>query len=322
MAAIQTNGLTKRYGESILAVDDLDLTVEEGEIFGFLGPNGAGKSTTINMLLDFVRPTDGTATVLGYDAQDETGAIRERIGVLPEGATLYERLTAREHIEWVADTKDAAVDVDEILERVGILEDADRAAGGFSKGMAQRLGLGMALVGDPDLLLLDEPSSGLDPTGIQDMRELLRDEADSGTTVFFSSHILSEVEAVCDRVGIMNEGRLVALDSIENLQDEATGAVTIDVELATPVDPAVLDVGSISGVQRTDIDGDTVTTVCDDATVKVDVVRHLDDRATVTDILSTDTSLEELFNQYTGSAGDDDAIESPTEPEREQEVTV
>ncbi|SER21719.1 ABC transporter ATP-binding protein [Natrinema salaciae] len=322
MAAIQTNGLTKRYGESVLAVDDLDLTVENGEIFGFLGPNGAGKSTTINMLLDFVRPTEGTATVLGYDAQDETGEIRERIGVLPEGATLYERLTAREHIEWVADTKDAAIDVDAILDRVGILEDADRAAGGFSKGMAQRLGLGMALVGDPDLLLLDEPSSGLDPTGIQDMRELLRDEAESGTTVFFSSHILSEVEAVCDRVGIMNEGHLVALDSIENLQDEATGAVTIDVELATPVDPAVLDVGSISGVQQTDIDGDTVTTVCDDATVKVDVVRHLDDRATVTDILSTDTSLEELFNQYTGSTDGDGAVESPTDPEREQEVTV
>jgi len=322
MAAIETTSLTKQYGESVLAVDDLNLTVEEGEIFGFLGPNGAGKSTTINLLLDFVRPTDGSATVLGYDAQDETGMIRERIGVLPEGATLYERLTAREHVEWVADTKGVDTDVDALLERVGILEDADRAAGGFSKGMRQRLGLGMALVGDPELLLLDEPSSGLDPTGIQDMRELLRAEADSGTTVFFSSHILSEVEAVCDRVGIMNEGQLVALDSIENLRDESSGAATIDVELASAADPAALDIGSIEGVQRVTADAETVTAVCDDPAVKIDVVRHIDERATVTDILSTDTSLEELFNQYTGAESAGEGSVAPADERREQEVSA
>ncbi|MFC4439260.1 MULTISPECIES: ABC transporter ATP-binding protein [Natrialbaceae] len=300
MPAIETSALTKRYGEDVLAVSDLDLTVESGEIFGFLGPNGAGKSTTINTLLDFVRPTSGTATVLGHDTRDETERIRERIGVLPEGATLYERLTAREHLEWVIETKDAADTPDEILERVDLLEDAERTAGGYSKGMRQRLGLGMALVGDPDLLILDEPSSGLDPTGIQDMRELLREEAASGTTVFFSSHILSEVEAVCDRVGIMNEGELVALDTIESLRDESAGSATIDVELATVPDD--LDVASIGGVQQVTVEGNVVTAACTDSSVKVDVVRYLDERATVTDILSADTSLEQLFNRYTGAS--------------------
>ncbi|AGB37887.1 ABC transporter ATP-binding protein [Natronococcus occultus] len=323
MPAIETTALTKRYGEDVLAVDDLDLTVEKGEIFGFLGPNGAGKSTTINMLLDFVRPTSGSATVLGYDAQDDPGAIRDRIGVLPEGATLYERLTAREHVEWVADTKGVDLDVDATLERVGILADADRPAGGFSKGMRQRLGLGMALVGDPDLLVLDEPSSGLDPTGIQEMRELLRTEADDGTTVFFSSHILSEVEAICDRVGIMNAGRLVALDSIEALREEAADGATIELELATALDPDGLDLESVDGVSRSAVDGRTVTAVCEDPTVKVDVVRRLDERATVTDIRSTDTSLEELFNRYTDGTGSSGPRQSADESGPiEREVTA
>ncbi|WP_306053168.1 ABC transporter ATP-binding protein [Natronococcus wangiae] len=304
MPAIETSALTKRYGEDVLAVSALDLTIESGEIFGFLGPNGAGKSTTINVLLDFVQPTSGTATVLGHDTRNETERIRERIGVLPEGATVYERLTAREHLEWVIDTKGAADTPKELLERVDLLEDADRPAGGFSKGMRQRLGLGMALAGDPDLLILDEPSSGLDPTGIQDMRELLREEAASGTTVFFSSHILSEVEAVCDRVGIMNEGELVALDTIENLRDESAGTATIDVELASV--PDSLDVASVDGVQQVAVDGNVVTAVCADASVKVDVVRHLDERATVTDVLSADASLEQLFNRYTGESTEAD----------------
>ncbi len=314
MSAIQTSALTKRFGDDVLAVSDLDLTVESGEVFGFLGPNGAGKSTTINMLLDFVRPTEGSATVLGYDTQEEIEAIRDRIGVLPEGATLYDRLTGREHVEWVIETKGTDDDPDAILERVGLTpDDRARPAGGYSKGMSQRLGLGMALVGDPDLLILDEPSSGLDPTGIQDMRSLLRSEADSGTTVFFSSHILSEVEAVCDRVGIMNEGRLVALDSIENLQDEAVGDVTIQVELESVPDSLALE--SIDGVRQVSFEDDVVTATCVAPSAKVDVVRYLDDRATVTDILSADTSLEELFNQYTG-----ETAESPDEMQPEEVV--
>ncbi|WP_135533549.1 ABC transporter ATP-binding protein [Halostella pelagica] len=314
MTAIETDSLTKRFGEDVLAVDDLTLTIEEGEIFGFLGPNGAGKSTTINMLLDFIRPTDGSATVLGHDTQKESGAIRRKVGVLPEGANVYDRLTGREHVEWAIRTKGVDDDPDEILDKVGLdHDDATRQAGGYSKGMAQRLSFGMALVGDPELLILDEPSSGLDPNGIQEMRDLIREEAASGTTVFFSSHILPEVEAVCDRVGIMNEGQLATVDTIENLRDSSDGQATIDVELGGI--PDRIDLSSVDGVVQADVDDGTVTVVCEDPSVKVDVVTTLARQAEVVDILSEDTSLEELFNTYTtGDAGSsEERVSDPAE---------
>ncbi|WP_222916712.1 ABC transporter ATP-binding protein [Natrinema sp. SYSU A 869] len=312
MVAIETSSLTKRYGDSVLAVDDLDLVIEEGEIFGFLGPNGAGKSTTINLLLDFVRPSDGSATVLGYDAQHETGAIRERIGVLPEGASVYDRLTAREHLQWVIDTKGTDDDPDAVLERVGLAGDGDRPAGGYSKGMAQRLGFGMALVGDPDLLILDEPSSGLDPTGMQEMREIIADEADRGTSVFFSSHILGEVEAVCDRIGIMNEGHLAATGTPDELQGELDLGAPITLEVETV--PEHLELGQLAGVRSVSIDGTTITATCADSSVKVDVVRHIADVTAVRDIISEDVSLEQLFNTYTNSERADEEAQAPEVP--------
>ncbi|AGB16915.1 ABC-type multidrug transport system, ATPase component [Halovivax ruber XH-70] len=302
MPAIETDGLTKRFGADVLAVDDLDLTVEEGEVFGFLGPNGAGKSTTINVLLDFVRPTAGNARVLGLDAQADAAAIRERIGVLPEGAELYDRLTGREHLEWIARTNglQGTVDYEATLDRVGLTaEEAARPVGGYSKGMAQRLAFGMAILGEPDLLLLDEPSSGLDPTGMQEMRTIIREEADRGATVFFSSHILGEVEAVCDRLGIMNEGRLVATGTIDALRDE----LDLDASVSIEVDSVPTDRGleSVDGVRAVETDGTTLTISVDDPTKKIDAIRHIDERATVLDVRSTDTSLEQLFNTYTGN---------------------
>src|SRR6056297_4159138 len=150
MSAIQLSSVTKRF-DDVEAVRNLDLTVESGEIYGFLGPNGAGKSTTINMLLDFVRPTDGEIRVLGRDVHDESVAVREHLGVLPEGFSVYDRLTGRQHLEFAIESKGADDDPDAILDRVGLSGDGDRKAGGYSKGMAQRLVLGMALVGHPDL---------------------------------------------------------------------------------------------------------------------------------------------------------------------------
>jgi len=302
MAAISTDGLTKQFGEDVLAVHDLDLTVEEGEIFGFLGPNGAGKSTTINALLDFVRPTAGSAQVLGMDAQERSRDIRRRIGVLPEGYSTYDRLTGREHVEWVIETKGADDDPQEILESVGLADDADRATGGYSTGMAQRLAFGMALVGDPDLLVLDEPSSGLDPNGIQQMRRIIQRRAENGTTVFFSSHILSEVEAVCDRVGIMNEGELVTVDTIDGLRDAHGGSASIEVECTSL--PQTLRVHELSGVENVTVVESTLTAHCTDPSVKVDVVRHVAEHTDVVDILSKEASLEELFNSYTGGGRD------------------
>jgi len=226
MAAIEIDDLTKRYGDH-LAVDELSLTVQRGEAVGFLGPNGAGKSTTIDMLLDYVRPTTGTVEVFGFDAQTETRAVHERIGVLPDGYSLYDRLTGREHLQLAARLKGTSVDVAAVCDRVGLdVADAGRPAGSYSKGMGQRLAIGMATVGDPDLLILDEPTSGLDPHGVARLQDLLAAELDRGTTVFFSSHVLDHVASTCDRVAILDDGRLVAIDTIDGLR-EAVGSAAL-----------------------------------------------------------------------------------------------
>jgi ABC-2 type transport system ATP-binding protein len=311
MAAIRTRSLTKEFGD-VVAVDDLDLVVEDGEVFGFLGPNGAGKSTTINLLLDFIRPTSGSVEVLGRDAGGEPAAIRERTGVLPEGYGFDDPLTGREYLDWAIETRDASDDPDEILELVGLTGDADRVAESYSKGMQQRLALSMALVDEPDLLILDEPTTGLDPNGIQQMRSVIRERAENGTTVFFSSHILSEVEAVCDRVGVMNEGKLVALDSIEQLRKNAGGEATIRLECASQ--PTGLGVDVLAGVASTTVDGDTLVVNCLDPAVKVDVVTHAAQRATITDITSETVSLESLFNDLTGGGRDSEEAAAGGQP--------
>jgi ABC-2 type transport system ATP-binding protein len=303
--AIRTENLTKRFGD-LTAVDALDLHVEEGEIFGFLGPNGAGKSTTINVLLDFLRPTDGRAEVLGYDTHEDPIAIRQRTGVLPEGFSVYDRLTALEHVEYAIETKDASDAPRDLLSRVHLQEEAwERRAGEFSKGMTQRLALAMALVDDPDLLVLDEPSSGLDPTGIQEMRDIIREEADRGTTVFFSSHQLPQVEAVCDRVGIMRDGSMAAVDTIDNLRDDVGGATTIELEVDPMPAADALELGAVDGVEHATGHGDAIEVTCSDPRAKVDVVKRVDAATTVTDIVSDETDLEELFNQYTSGDGVD-----------------
>ncbi|PSQ50303.1 ABC transporter ATP-binding protein [Halobacteriales archaeon SW_6_65_15] len=298
MAVIETEGLTKRFGD-VRAVEDLDLRVEEGEVFGFLGPNGAGKSTTIDMLLDFVRPTAGTATVLGYDAQKSPTEIHQRVGILPEGYGLYDRLSGRKHVEFMVESKGTDDDPDDILELVGLdPEDADRAVGGYSKGMAQRLVLGMALVGDPDLLILDEPSSGLDPNGAREVRRIVRELADEGTTVFFSSHVLGQVEAVCDRMGIMRNGRLVAVDTIDGLRDSiGTGS---SIELTVDTVPDGIETLTIDGVSSLTARDGTIRATVLDPSAKIAVIdRVRDEGATVRDVTTSESSLEDLFTAYT-----------------------
>jgi ABC-2 type transport system ATP-binding protein len=217
--AIRTEGLTKRYG-STAVVDSLDLVVDADEVFGFLGPNGAGKSTTIGMLLDYVRPTSGSVRVLGRDSRDVVD-VHRRLGVLPDRYGLYPDLTARQHLEFVVDTKGASDDPEALLARVGLADATDQQAATFSQGMEQRLALAMALVGTPDLLVLDEPFTGLDPHGVRTVREIVHEENERGAAVFFSSHVLGQVELVCDRVGIVHEGRLVASGTLDELRSQA-----------------------------------------------------------------------------------------------------
>lgn len=300
MAAIRTERLTKQFGD-VAAVRDVSMEVAEGEVFGFLGPNGAGKSTTINMLLDFIRPTSGEISVLGYDPRSEPSAVREHLGILPEGYSLYDRLTARKHIKFAVDLEESNDDLDAILNRVGLAADADRAVGGFSKGMRQRLALGMALVGQPDLLILDEPSSGLDPNGAQLMRKIVREEADRGATVFFSSHIMEQVEAVCDRVGIMNEGELVAVDTVDGLRAASGSASTLVVSVDEVPDMSTIQ--EIDGVSDVSVRDTTLRISCSTSDIKADVISRIEQvGSSVTDINVDQTDLEDIFVKYTNGA--------------------
>jgi ABC-2 type transport system ATP-binding protein len=299
MAAIELDGVEKSFGD-VRALRGVDLEVEDGEIFGFLGPNGAGKSTTINVLLDFIRPDAGSVRVLGRDARDDSVAVRERTGVLPEGFDVYDRLTAREHVQFAIDSKGADDDPYPLLEQVGLEDAAGRKAGGFSTGMRQRLALAMALVGDPELLVLDEPSSGLDPNGARELREIVESEADRGTTVFFSSHILGQVEAVCDRVGIIREGELVAVDTIEGLRENVGGGSTLVVEVDSVPEEATHRLKSLDGVSEATADGTTLRITCEDD-VKMDAVSELETLgADVSDFSTEEAPLEDLFAAYTG----------------------
>ena len=305
MAAIELDGVTKRFGE-VEAVRDLTLEIPEGEIFGFLGPNGAGKSTTINMILDFVRPTKGTIHVHGLDAQKRSVEVRARTGVLPEGYSVYERLTGRQHVEFAMESKEVEGDPVELLERVGLEDAVDRKTGGYSKGMRQRLALAMALVGEPDLLILDEPSTGLDPTGAREMREIIQSEVDRGATVFFSSHILEHVERVCDRVGVLHDGRLVAVDTIGGLQESLGGGATVTVELDRPVADAVDSLPALEGVAEVVASGPVVEVTCAVPSAKAAVITRLDAAgATVLDVGIEDASLESLFSALTETGGSD-----------------
>ncbi|MFC7224726.1 ATP-binding cassette domain-containing protein [Halalkalicoccus sp. GCM10025322] len=298
MAAIELRDVSKRYGD-VVAVDDLDLAVREGEVFGFLGPNGAGKSTTINMLLDFVRPSDGRIEVLGRDAREESVAIRQRTGVLPEGFDVYHRLTGRKHVEFALESKGVNGDPDALLERVGIADAADRKAGDYSKGMTQRLALAMALVGEPELLILDEPSTGLDPNGAHEMRRIVREEVDRGATVFFSSHILGQVEAVCDRVGILREGRLVAEDSVSGLRDAAGTEATLRISAERLPETAVERVRGLRGVSSVETDGTDMRVGVENGS-KTAVLNALEEEGVgVRDFETEEASLEDLFRTYT-----------------------
>lgn len=297
MSAIETAGLTKRYG-SVTAVNSLDMTVEEGEIFGFLGPNGAGKTTTIDILLGYTRPTSGESEILGRPSGDEK--VRERVGVMPEDFGLYPRLTAEEHIGFVAESKGVDADTRALLERVGLEGDGERRVGGYSKGMKKRLLLATALVGEPDLLVLDEPTGGLDPNGARAIREIVKEENDRGATVFFSSHILGQVEAVCDRVGIMREGRLAAVDSIEGLRDGVDAVSRLTVTVDGETDVSAFELGVEDGVSDVTVDGDSVTFSCLRPEAKLDALDAVRAQHDVRDFMTEERSLDDLFAAYAG----------------------
>jgi ABC-2 type transport system ATP-binding protein len=224
---IELSSLTKVYRHT-RAVDDLTCTIESGHVTGFLGPNGAGKSTTMRMIVGLDRPTAGSATVLGKRYRDLKHPLR-RVGALLDARQLYPNRSARAHLSWLAATTAIpAARVDEVIDMVGLTEVAGRPAGSFSLGMAQRLGIAVALLGDPEVLLFDEPVNGLDPEGIRWIRTLMRDLAAQGRTVLVSSHLLAEMSHTADRLLVIGRGRLIASSTMaEFLADSGAGTVRV-----------------------------------------------------------------------------------------------
>jgi len=239
---IRTKNLTKEY-DGFRAVDNLNLKVEAGEIYGFLGPNGAGKTTTILMLLGIITPTSGEIYIMGEPLSKNPLALKRRIGVVSETQHLYKEMTAGEYLRFFAElygVKNKEKRINELLEAVNLLDVKNKKVGTFSRGMQQKLGFARALLHDPDLLLLDEPVSGLDPTGIKQIRDLIEEENRRGRTVFISSHLLSEVEKLCNRVAIINKGKLLAEDTMDNLRRKLTDFMQLEVEL-TQVSKEIID---------------------------------------------------------------------------------
>ncbi|MGB0098056.1 MAG: ABC transporter ATP-binding protein [Solirubrobacteraceae bacterium] len=298
-AAIETHGLAKSFGAT-LAVDRLELRVEPGQVFGFLGPNGAGKTTTIRLLLALHRPTAGSARVFGLDAFRDSVAIHARCGYLPGEFELPPRMTGRRVLDWFARAR-GGIDQrlrERLVERFDVI--LDRQIHELSKGNRQKLGIVLAFMHRPELLILDEPSSGLDPLMQDEFQRLLRETIAEGRTVFLSSHELDEVQRVADRVAIIRAGRLVVAGTVDGLRRRAPQ--TIELRFATPVAPAVFE--SLDGVQRVTTEGDRIT--LQTTGQLAELLRVIADHDPV-DVVARHADLDELFLSYyreDGGSGD------------------
>lgn len=294
---LRTHKLTKRFGKFV-AVRDLDLDVTRGEIYGFLGPNGAGKSTTIRMLIDLIRPTSGSAEIFGRNVRKHGTSIRHRIGYLPGELALYENLSPRQLYEYsgslygVRDLR-YALDLSERLK----VTDVDAKIGSLSQGNKQKVGIVQALLHQPQLAILDEPTNALDPLVRQEVYRILQEARSFGTTVFFSSHVLAEAERICDRVAIIREGELSRVGTVDELKAISPRRMKICFDGHVPLD----ELSAISGVADARVNGDPNTV---DLMVRenMDAIVKTAARYNVVDFYSEDVSLEEIFLGYYGQS--------------------
>jgi ABC-type multidrug transport system ATPase subunit len=289
---VSTERLTKTFGPRT-AVDAVDLTVRRGEVYGFLGPNGAGKTTTLRMLLGLVRPTSGRATVHGLRPGDPAAVART--GSLVEGPGFYPYLSGRENLRVLARYRGLADRaVDRVLERVDLADRGRDRFKAYSLGMKQRLGVAAALLGEPDLLVLDEPTNGLDPAGMADMRSLLVDVAAGGQTVLLSSHLLAEVQEICDRIGIISGGRLLVESTVADLRG-STGIRLV----ARPLDRALAVAMAVLGDDAVEVDG-TALRVAGSAEQAPELARALVGAGVdITELVPMERSLEDVFFDLT-----------------------
>jgi ABC-2 type transport system ATP-binding protein len=312
---IEVRGLTKVFGQHV-AVKDITFSVEKGEVVGFLGPNGAGKTTTMNMLTGYLSPSEGSASVGGHDVLEEPVEVKRLIGYLPENPPLYPEMTVAQYLRFVARIKQTPAagrrsDLERVTELTGITDMRDRVVRNLSKGYKQRVGLAQALLGSPPVLILDEPTIGLDPRQIIEIRNLVRDLGREHT-IILSSHVLPEVTAVCGRVIIINKGRIVASDTIANLSRKLAGGSGLTIRFEGPEPAALAEIRAIPEVAKASSMGSRETGTSDvrvQARGSADVrrqVAHALGRAGCTILLmrAADIDLEDIFIQVTREEGD------------------
>ncbi len=290
---VSARGLFKRYGE-LIAVDHVDLTVEKGDVFGYLGPNGAGKTTSLRMLLGLIRPTEGSIELFGRDPQVDGAKALQGVAGFVEGPTFYPYLTARRNLRLLTayDDDDSRSRIEAMLDLVELRDRGDDKVGGYSHGMRQRLGIAAALLRQPKLLLLDEPTTGLDPAGMRDMRDLVRRLAGEGITVLLSSHLLAEVEELCNRVAIIRKGRIVYEGALNELLATAASAYSLRSSQLERARALLLNQAGIGEV--TSVDGSLRFQADEDAVAALSIALG-QARIGVTALVPETASLEELF---------------------------
>jgi ABC-2 type transport system ATP-binding protein len=302
---IKVSGLTKDYGAR-RALDKLSFDAQQGEIVGFLGPNGAGKTTTMRILTGYMPPTDGTAIVAGYDVVEESIEVRKRVGYLPETVPLYTDMAVFDYLKFMGELRHIPnVDdrVDEVLEMVGLLERADGYIGNLSKGMRQRVGLAQALLHRPEVLILDEPTIGLDPGQVVEVRELIR-EIGKERTVLLSTHILNEAQNICDRVLIINKGKIITEDTTENLQARLIGGERVMLRVRGESDELAATLKQIKGVQSVEIqeEGAVEFSFASGKDMRPEVAKQVIKAGyDLLELRPVGMSLEEIFLELTGA---------------------
>jgi ABC-2 type transport system ATP-binding protein len=302
---IKVNGLTKDYGAR-RAIHDLNFNAQQGEIVGFLGPNGAGKTTTMRILTGYMPPTDGEAIVAGYDVVEESLEVRKRVGYLPESVPLYYDMVVFDYLKFMGDLRHIPnVDdrVNEVLDMVGLLSRANGYIGNLSKGMKQRVGLAQALLHRPEVLILDEPTIGLDPGQVVEVRELIR-EIGRERTVLLSTHLLYEAQNICDRVLIINKGKLVAEDTTENLQARLIGAERVIVRVRGEADELAEAIKQVKGVRKVETkdDGAVEFEFASGKDLRPEVAKQvIKDGYDLLELRPLGMSLEDIFLELTGN---------------------
>ena len=300
---VETRGLVKSYGE-IIAVDHVDLAVEAGDVYGYLGPNGAGKTTSLRMLLGLIRPTAGSARLFGRDPLVEGARALDGVAGFVEGPRFYPYLSGRRNLQLLADYDEppSRPRIDEVLELVELRDRAKDRVGGYSHGMRQRLGIAAALLRSPRLLLLDEPTTGLDPAGMRDMRDLVRRLASEQITIMLSSHLLVEVEELCNRVAIIRKGRIVYQGALGDLM--ATTATRYVLRATEPERARIVCLAQ-AGVENVTVDDGAVRFDADEGAVAALSIALGQARIGITTLMPERVSLEELFLGLTGGESSD-----------------